>query len=255
MSYITTTRIILALGALIPATAHVSAGVITNVSVSASAPSVNVIVIQDGPFTSRSSWALSSGTDSNAELGQTFSLAADTSLAAVAVQTSDLFSMDTNEGPVRNANGSAFSLVIDLMDAAASPADVTPDSQVAVFTGLLPDDIDNTGPNEWITFVLDNPLNLSAGVQYGFRLVWGEEADGRLISVKHTGSTGTTNPYADGLAYRYSESVASYVAIGTMGHSRDLNFALIGVPEPATFVLGAAGLLFAMMRRTTARDQ
>jgi len=225
------------------------AAVITGVGVSGTAPSANVALINDSPVTSRSSWALTSATDGNAELGQTFSVTADVAIAAIAFQLSDLFSIDTNQGPARNANSQAFSLVIDVMNPTLDAADVAPASQVATFTGTTPADFDNSAPDAWVTLNFDSAVNLTAGVQYGFRLVWSSPVDGRLVSLKHTGSTGTTNTYTGGLAYRFSESTGTYVAIGTLGHSRDLNFALKTVPEPASAGLLALGSLLLARRR------
>ena len=188
---------------------------------SADEPDVGVILNNNAVATSRSSWFYKPDqTPSKVQIGQTFLLPNDAMVTAIAIEASSL------SNPIRQTEGSNYVLTFfSFTDA----NDIEPDEVLRCFAGTIPNGFDSeVNSYDWLTFQLNDIVELSGNKQYGFFLEWVYPAADRIISVGHSPGSGETNPYAGGRGIKRIDG--QWTAIGDFEDHRDLNFAVIGCP-------------------------
>lgn len=184
-------------------------------SLSSSAPSNDVLLINSNPYAGRSGWKYTNADPlDEAQFGQIFKPTTNWTVNAVAFQLSNL------SDNVKYCDGDDFTLYIYQF---SSASDYTPNSTVATFTGTVPTGADaSDGAGYWLRFDFSNDVSLDANSYYGFFVEWNSVDVNRYISFEH-GSNGS-NTYNDGTCYTRTDGTWS-------NYNRDMDFAIIGTGD------------------------
>ncbi|MFA5688044.1 MAG: PEP-CTERM sorting domain-containing protein [Kiritimatiellales bacterium] len=194
------------------------------VSVVSNIPTDNVL-IGNATGTAGLGWR-NNGTDPVREIGQSFLASMDTIM--------DSFSLKAGGGVGAGASGAGFSVTIY-----SNSVDTTLGTAISTQTGTYLTTSDGVSSGAWITFDLEDNINLYSGNYYTFTLTWDDPAvpaKNQNFFHQNTGST-----FSEGRLWQNNGS--SWAASGVA----DFVFVVQAIPEPVSaglLTIGGVALMF-----------
>lgn len=194
------------------------------------------------PYTNERDWRYrNTGSPSDRDLGQTFTLSATEQLKAITVRISDNNPNSLQAGVYNQA------FTLRLYSTTNVESLTAGDYTLLSSTSFTFPNSGSVNRGDFLRLEFDSPVILSAG-GYAFMLLWDTEGGAdKIVKLHHSGAVGANYTGGRGLEQNFGTGagdVRPSFAPASLDNAtpRDLSFAITVIPEPSSYMLFGLGL-------------